>query len=103
MDFLPLVPLIMSLSKVGLPDPCESERTKLRDLNLENHLCHLRTSKALGLEEHNRYELFIFAMRGQKGSTTGNVHTGRTKKRTFLETILPPKRIQNLNRLLSEN
>ncbi|GFW99511.1 hypothetical protein TNCV_3417441 [Trichonephila clavipes] len=49
MDFLPLAPLITSLSKVvGLPHRCESERSKLPDLNFENHLWHLRTSKALG-------------------------------------------------------
>ncbi|GFT72572.1 hypothetical protein TNCV_974221 [Trichonephila clavipes] len=48
-DLLPLAPLITSLSKVvGLPDRCESERSKLPDLNLENPIWHLRTSKALG-------------------------------------------------------
>ncbi|GFX20690.1 hypothetical protein TNCV_77481 [Trichonephila clavipes] len=48
-DLLPLVPLITSLSKVvGLPDRCESERSKSPDLNLENHLWHLQTSKVLG-------------------------------------------------------
>ncbi|GFW03274.1 hypothetical protein TNCV_463881 [Trichonephila clavipes] len=54
-DLLPLAPLIMSLSKVvGLPDRCESERSKLPDLNIEIHLWRLQTSKAFGETGHDQ-------------------------------------------------
>lgn len=56
------------LSKVvGLPDRCESERSKLLHLNLENHIWHLGTSSAsscvttlVKLEKHTMSDMYLF-------------------------------------------